>query len=86
MQWLPGLQSLSVWQGHAHLPAAVLQRCVRQAASEAQGSAIGDGCESGPGAGVAAPVGAGCAAVGPGAGAGAAAVGVGAGAGAGAGG
>ena len=26
MQWLPGTQSLSDWQGHAHFPNCVLQR------------------------------------------------------------
>ena len=35
MQLLPGLQSLFVTQGNTHLPTCVLQRCVKQFASDA---------------------------------------------------
>jgi hypothetical protein len=48
MQLFPGLQSLFVTQGNTHLPTWVLQRCVKQLASEVQGPASGPGCESGP--------------------------------------
>jgi len=46
MQALPGMQSLSVWQGHAHLPAVTLQRWVRQWASIVHGRASGFGVDS----------------------------------------
>jgi len=46
MQALPGMQSLSVWQGQAHFWAATLQRWVRQLASIVQGRAKGLGVES----------------------------------------
>ncbi|HET7541393.1 MAG TPA: hypothetical protein VFK05_16065, partial [Polyangiaceae bacterium] len=46
MQPLPGMQSLSVWHGQAHLPAGTLQRWVRQWASVVQGRASGFGVDS----------------------------------------
>ena len=45
---LPGMQSLLLWHGQAHLPTAVLQRCVIQAASFWQANAIGLGCDMPP--------------------------------------
>jgi hypothetical protein len=70
MQALPGMQSLSVWQGHAHLSAATLHRWVRQWASVVQGRASGLGVDSGA-ADEAAEVACTGAAIGPAAGAGA---------------
>jgi hypothetical protein len=59
MQRLPGLQSVSDWQGQAHFPNCVLQRWVRQAASLAQASAIGEGWDIAPPAGAAGAAGTG---------------------------
>ena len=59
MHALPGVQSLSVWHGHAHFWAATLQRWVRQWASTVQGRGFGvasAGVET-PAAGVAANAG-----------------------------
>jgi len=47
MHALPGMQSLSVWQGQAHFWAGTLQRCVTQLASTVQGRASGLGVDSG---------------------------------------
>jgi hypothetical protein len=46
MQALPGMQSLSVWQGQVHFWAATLQRWVRHCASTVQPGAKGFGVES----------------------------------------
>ena len=46
MHALPGMQSLSVWHGHAHFCAATLQRWVKQLASAVQGRARGLGVDS----------------------------------------
>jgi hypothetical protein len=43
--WNPGLQSLFVWQGHAHRPTWVLHRCDRHVASVWQGNAIAAGVD-----------------------------------------
>jgi len=43
MQALPGMQSLSLWHGHAHLPTATLQRWVKHCASVEHGKASGFG-------------------------------------------
>jgi hypothetical protein len=56
--WLPGAQSLLVWQGQAHLPTAVLQRWVMQVASVWQGNAMAPGVLMPPAVGCA--VGCGC--------------------------
>jgi hypothetical protein len=81
MHWFPGLQSLFVTHGQAHLPTAVLQRWVRQFASAVHGSAMGDGVDRPPGAAGATGAGAEGAGSGVGAGAGGAGAGVAAGAG-----
>jgi len=41
MHALPGVQSASVWHGHAHFWVARLQRWVRQWASAVQGRGLG---------------------------------------------
>src|SRR5690242_2722540 len=53
--WNPGLQSALLWQGHAHRPTCVLQRCERHVASVWQGNAMAAGVDMVP-----VVVGAGC--------------------------